>query len=292
MVRMHRILIRLLAGPLLCVPLHAAQAAEPQTRDITLDGRLTLIDVFAPARPTDAAIVFAHGFMRSRITFSDHAAAAAAQGVLALAPDLPYVTDSRKNARALIDLVHQLRAGQLGPPVQRVVLVGFSAGALAALLASHAPGVVGYVGLDAFDRPGGVGLEAARALETPVRLLRAPSSFCNAYGISTPWIDALKRLEADRVIPLATHCDFESPTDRLCQVFCGSADPVRQAEVRQVLQEAVRDWLLMPAAKASTTPTVKLFAAEPAAGVNVNASANSRLTGRAAASPAAVTGAR
>jgi pimeloyl-ACP methyl ester carboxylesterase len=234
---------------------------QPQTRDITLDGRLTLIDLYAPPRPTQAAIVFAHGFMRSRVTFADHAAAMAADGVLALAPDLPYVTDSRKNARALADLVGQLRAGALGPPIERVVLVGFSAGGLAALLAADTPGVVGYVGLDAFDRPGGVGLEAARTLSTPARTLRAPSGFCNAYSISSPWIGALKKLESDRVIDAATHCDFESPTDRACQLFCGRADPARQAIVRQALHQAVRDWLLSPSTQvAAATHFATAFA--------------------------------
>jgi hypothetical protein len=57
----------------------------------------------------------------------------------------------------------------------------------------------------------------------------------------------LKSLVEDRVIDEASHCDFESPTDRLCQVFCGDAAPARQAIVRQTLHDAVRDWLLRPA---------------------------------------------
>jgi hypothetical protein len=40
--------------------------------------------------------------------------------------------------------------------------MGFLAGGLSALLATHALGVVGYIGLDPFDRPGGAGLDAAR----------------------------------------------------------------------------------------------------------------------------------
>lgn len=231
-------LLAMLAGPAL---------AEPQTVDVTLDGQLTLAELHGPGRPTRKAVILVHGFMRSRLTMSDHAAALARDGVLAVVPDLPYVTDSRKNARALADLVGQLRAGTLGPAIEQLVLVGFSAGGLSSLLAADAPGVVGYVGLDAFDRPGGVGLEAARKLDKPARLLRAPSAFCNAYGISSPWIDALKQLQQDRVIADASHCDFESPTDRTCQIFCGKADPARQAVVRQFLHDAVRDWLLAPA---------------------------------------------
>jgi pimeloyl-ACP methyl ester carboxylesterase len=140
------------------VLLAAPACAQPSTIDVTLDQQLTLADIYSPGRPASGAVVLVHGFMRTRATMADHAAALAADGVLAVVPDMPYVTDSRKNARALADLVGQLRAGLLGPAVERVVLAGFSAGGLSTMLAAATPGVVGYVGLDAFDRPGGVGV--------------------------------------------------------------------------------------------------------------------------------------
>jgi pimeloyl-ACP methyl ester carboxylesterase len=232
----------------------ATSATQPSTIDVTLDQQLTLADLYGPPQPTRNAVILVHGFMRNRATMADHAAALAAEGVLAVAPDLPYVTDSRKNARALADLIGQLRAGRLGPPIERVVLVGFSAGGLSALLAADAPGVVGYVGLDAFDRPGGVGLDAARKLVIPARLLRAPGAFCNAYGIAEPWAGALRGLIEDRLIDHASHCDFESPTTRACEVFCGRTDPARQAIVRHTLLLAARDWLLRPATLPAAVP--------------------------------------
>jgi pimeloyl-ACP methyl ester carboxylesterase len=234
----------------------APAPAQPRTIDVTLDQQLTLADVYGPAQPTRSAVILVHGFMRNRATMADHAAALAAEGVFAITPDLPYVTDSRKNARAIADLIGQLRAGLLGPPIERVVLVGFSAGGLSSLLAADAPGVVGYVGLDAFDRPGGVGLEAARKLTIPARLLRAPGAFCNAYGIAQPWSGALRGLVEDRVIEHASHCDFESPTTRACEMFCGRSDPARQAVVRQTLLQAARDWLLRPAVVPAALPIV------------------------------------
>jgi pimeloyl-ACP methyl ester carboxylesterase len=234
---MHRIL-------LLLACLAASAAAGATTVDITLAGRPTQVDVFAPAVPAHSAVVLVHGFMRTRATMAGHAEALAREGVVALAPDMPFWSDSRENARALVDLVAQLRRGEIAGPIERVVLVGFSAGGLAALLAASAPGVVGYVGLDAFDRPGGVGLEAARQLKVPSKLLRAPPSFCNAYGISAPWASALPAPTEDRVLDGATHCDFESPTDRACTLFCGGTDGERQRIVRQTLIEAVQAWLL------------------------------------------------
>ena len=229
------------------------------TVSLSLDGRQTVADVYSPGRPSSTAVVFVHGFMRDRSTFADHARAVAAEGVLAVVPDMPYLTDSRRNARALADLIAQMRGGQLGPPVERVVLVGFSAGGLAALLAADTPGVVGYLGLDPFDRPGGVGLDAARTLDKPARLLRAPSGACNAFAISAPWSSALRRMEGDRVIDQASHCDFESPTDGLCELVCGRADAQRQQIVRRAILQAVRDWLQPAAAIAHAEPVTPLL---------------------------------
>jgi alpha-beta hydrolase superfamily lysophospholipase len=226
-----------------------AAAAEPQTLEVVLAERPVVLDLYLPAAdaPPRGAVVLAHGFTRNRATLAGHAAALAAQGVIAAVPDLPYATDSRANARVLADLVRWLRSGTQTPAVARVVLVGFSAGGLAALLAADAPGVVGYVGLDPFDRPGGVGRDKAAQLRVPARLIRAPSSACNAFAIAEPWVRALRALEEDRVVEGASHCDFESPTDRLCQWICGATDPARQQEVRAALLEAVSRWLYGPA---------------------------------------------
>ncbi len=228
----------------LLFPFLATAQPTALTRDVELTGRPVKIDIRMPAAPSSAAVILVHGFMRSRATMTGHADMLAAAGMVALAPDMPYLTDSRDNARALVELVARLRNGEIAGPIDRVVLVGFSAGGLAALLAASAPGVVGYVGLDAFDRPGGVGLAAARSLKVPSALLRAPPSFCNAYSISAPWAAALPPPSSDRMIDGATHCDFESPTDTVCTLFCGSTDPRRQEAVRTFLLDTLRGWLV------------------------------------------------
>jgi pimeloyl-ACP methyl ester carboxylesterase len=221
--------------------------AQPRTFEMSLAGRKTLVDVTAPdgtrPDPPQGAVILAHGFTRSRATMAGHAAALGQAGFWAVVPDLPYVMDSRDNARALRDLMDALRAGAAGPPLGRFVLVGFSAGGLSALLAADAPGVVGYIGLDPFDRPGGVGLAAARKLQVPAFLLRGPSAACNAYGIADPWLDALPNLVEDRQLDAASHCDFEAPTDRLCRTICGATDAARQAVVREFIVAHVRSLL-------------------------------------------------
>jgi pimeloyl-ACP methyl ester carboxylesterase len=225
----------------------AASAPAPTVScagvDVVLDGRRTRAQVCRPGGTARAAVVLAHGFTRSRATMAGHARMLAGEGLLAVAPDLPYLVDSRDNARAVADLVAQLRAGSFAPPLQRVVLIGFSAGGLAALLACATPGVVGYIGLDPFDRPGGIGRAFAAGVQIPAALLRAPPSACNAYSIAGPWARAFARLEVDRLFDGATHCDFEAPSDVLCRLACGAPDPARQQAIRDEMVRLVRLWL-------------------------------------------------
>jgi pimeloyl-ACP methyl ester carboxylesterase len=198
--------------------------------------------------PVRGAVILTHGFTRSRTTLGGHAAALAAGGILAITPDMPYTFDFNRNAQGLAELVAMLRAGEFGAPVSQVVLVGFSAGGLSSLLAAGTPGVVGYVGLDPFDRTvsdgkGALGLDFAPSLETEAVLLRAPPSRCNAHSVAAPWGQALPALRSDRVIEGASHCDFESPSDWMCEIACGATNPARQAVVRETLIEATDRWL-------------------------------------------------
>ncbi len=223
-------------GGLLALPACAQQNAVVA---FPLSMGTVVADVHRPAGAERRAVVLAHGFLRTRATMSGHAEVLAREGFVVVVPDLPSRVDSRENGRALVELVAAMRAGKAGAAIDKVVLVGFSAGGLATLLAADAPGVAGYVGLDAFDRPGGVGLAAARVLRTPAVLLRGPHAFCNAYGIADPWIAALPVLAEDRLLPGGSHCDFEWPTDRWCELVCGSTNAVRQREIRARLVEAV-----------------------------------------------------
>lgn len=230
-------------------------------------------DASPRSSPPTGAVILVHGFTRSRTTMNGHAAALAADGALVLSVDMPCTFDFACNARALAGLVETVRAGGLAlggarggssvgasvgalgresgaslPPVDRVVLVGFSAGALSSLLAAGTPGVVGYVGLDPFDRtrPDGqiaLGMTVAPTLQTPAVLVRAEPSRCNAQAVAAPWAGVLPELQSDTVIASASHCDFESPTDWICTLACGPADEARQARVGALLRGAVRGWL-------------------------------------------------
>ena len=230
----------------------AAAPAAPlpvQTQVHVLDAQRVTLDVYPAAGAVRGAAILSHGFTGSRRTLAGHSQALADAGVLALTPDLPCTFDFRCNARSLAALVGSLRAcGPFGAPVERIILVGFSAGGLSSLLAANTPGVVGFVGLDPFDRTMSgeaerLGLAAASRLRTEALLLRAPPSRCNAEAVAAPWGTVLPALWRDELIAGSSHCDFESPTDWMCRLACGDTDLARQQRVRQGLRDAAARWM-------------------------------------------------
>jgi len=231
---------------------HAAEPTVkiiPQTQVLNINGHSVEVDLYKPIGPQKGAAILTHGFTRSRTTMGEHAQALAARGVLAITPDMPCTFDFRCNASAITEMVSLLRnTTTFGGSSQRVMLVGFSAGGLSSLLAADTPGVVGFVGLDPFDRvlaneSERAGITASRKLTTEVLLLRAPASRCNANAVAAPWGSELKALWRDDLIASASHCDFEAPTDWKCRLACGDTDPARQLQVRQGLLDAAARWL-------------------------------------------------
>lgn len=233
--------MRLAFAALVATFAFATHANEMRTMDLATGGSSIAVDVHlaASGAPPRGGVVFAHGLMRSREMMAGFAQEMASRGLVAVAADLPAITDARTNAQALRDVVAALRAGKFSAPVDHVVLVGFSMGGLWSVLAADAPGVVGWVGLDPVDLPDARGLEAARALRIPATLVRAPATPCNAYGSAAPWGKAFAQPAGDTLVADATHCDFESPTDIWCRFFCGESDAAREGRVREALVAAV-----------------------------------------------------
>jgi dienelactone hydrolase len=230
---------------------HAEPTAKiiPQTQVVKINGVSIEVDVYKPIGPQKGAAILTHGFTRSRTTMGEHAQALAARGVLAITPDMPCTFDFRCNATAIAELVNRLRNTEtFGSSAQRIMLVGFSAGGLSSLLAADTPGVVGFVGLDPFDRvlaneTEHAGIAASRRLTTEALILRAPASSCNAKAVAAPWGTELKALWRDELIAGASHCDFEAPSDWKCRLACGDTDPARQLQIRQGLLDAATRWL-------------------------------------------------
>ena len=214
----------------------AAPPVTLETATIALPGFDETVDIHRPAAvaPLGTAIV-AHGFGRSRHRHYDLGRALAEAGIVAIVPDLPNVMDLWANGDAVAELVARIEAGAFGlPPVprSRIVLVGTSAGGLAALLAAdRMPGLAGWIGLDPVDRTG-TGTDAAARLAVPAIVLVADNSPCNLFGSGRTLARAAPRLLRTTKIEGASHCDFESPTNNFCRVVCGASAPDRESRVR------------------------------------------------------------
>ena len=222
----------------LYVGIAAAQSAPrtSYTESVELAGEAQRVDVYRPdaESPLGVAIV-AHGFTRSRVQHRDLGRELASAGVIAVIPDLPSVMDLRTNGDAIAELARKLEAGALGlPPVarSRLVLIGTSAGGLATVLAAaKLPGVAGWIGLDPVDRTGS-GSDAASQLIAPAVVMLADASACNLFGSGRSIARAAPHLVRTTVVPGASHCDFEDPTNNFCRVICGVSPPAMQTLIR------------------------------------------------------------
>jgi hypothetical protein len=132
------------------------------------------------------------------------------------------------NAAALRALAHALAP-------QGVIYAGFSAGALAALLAApDDPSARALLLLDLVDA-GARATAIAPALRLPVFALTAAPSACNARGNGQ---GALRTMHDARVWQIvgASHCHFEIPLDAACTALCGgSTEPQEIGRMQAVI---------------------------------------------------------
>ena len=192
--------------------------------------------VYEPAAEPAAAVILGHGFLRSQDRQVGLARALANAGHRVVTLDFcnmrPWNGHHERNAADMRRL-----AKTHGLP-GRTVYAGFSAGALAALLAgADDPDALGIVALDLVDQ-GGLGLAAAARARAPLVGLAGPPAACNADGNGLAAFarrpDPVAPGGPDRsvdVVPGATHCDFEAPTNWLCELACG-ASPALEGESR------------------------------------------------------------
>jgi pimeloyl-ACP methyl ester carboxylesterase len=218
----------------------AAAAVTIDTRPFTLADEATEVDVYLPSvLPPRGLAVIAHGFTRSRGRHGMLAARLAEEGFAVAVPDLPHWVRHEANADAIVALVEAVTAEQ-GLDALPVVLIGTSAGGLAALLATdRVPRLALWIGLDPVDTFG-ISEGAARNLQAPALVLRAPSGPCNVGGSARRIAAWLPKRRTER-IDGASHCDFEDTTNWRCESVCGPADAARQALIVDAAVNAVRE---------------------------------------------------
>jgi dienelactone hydrolase len=222
----------------------APAAAAVQTRLLTLAGHAAAVDVYAPATAPRALAVIAHGFTRSRGQHVVLATRLAQEGFLVAVPALPHWVRHGANADAIVALVAAMAADE-GLETLPVVLIGTSAGGLAALLATdRVPRLALWVGLDPVDALG-QSKAVARNLRATAVVLRAPNGACNVVGSARRIAAWLPDGHTEQRIDGASHCDFEDTTNWRCESICGPADAARQSlivtQTVKVAREAIAD---------------------------------------------------
>jgi len=191
---------------------------------------------YQPGRPrVEGMVILGHGFLRSQEHMAGMARALAAAGLVAVTLDFcqarPWEGGHYGNGLDMVRLARQLGAG-------RVVYVGFSAGALAALIAGRQdPGALGIITLDLVDDHG-LGLRLVEGLGKPLVGLMGEPSRCNAQANGLPILVASRLGHTER-IPGAGHCDFETPSDWLCELLCGPSGQVPGIN-RVIIQATLR----------------------------------------------------
>ena len=175
---------------------------------------------YTPSGSTPVArVILAHGFSRTAANMAGWGAHLATWGVEALVPDLCHSaiwdTDHEQNG---LDMVGLNVAVGGGP----VVYAGYSAGGLAATVAAatdtHA---IGLVGIDLVDA-GDVAVSFAGDVTAPIWGVLGDSGFCNTNNNGLAVYAAAPSAIVARLHG-ADHCDFESPTDWVCELGCPDA---------------------------------------------------------------------
>jgi len=235
-----------LAWPL-ALAASAGERYSVATYSLELAGAVEQVDVYRPAASRyEGVVVLAHGFARSRVRHRDLGRALAEAGVVAVVPDLPSVVNTWGNGDALARFVEDLERGAVPSLVVRrehVVLIGTSAGGLASLLAAaQLPGLAGWIGLDPVDRTGS-GTRAAAKLQSPAIVMLAEPSMCNLVTSGRAIADALPKRWRTVEVTDASHCDFEDPTNNLCQAMCGRSSDATREEIRNEVVVTTRELL-------------------------------------------------
>ena len=192
--------------------------------------------LYRPEHPrTEALVVLAHGFLRNQDRMAGLAQALAAAGIPTAT--LSLCSSRLLDGRHITNGVDMRRlAGRLH--ARQVVYAGFSSGGLAALVAGRLdPNTRGILTLDLVDA-GGIGTGIARKLDKPLLGLVGEPAACNSYNNGLAVFAASPQAQLTRVSG-ASHCDFESPSDWLCELVCDGPGFGSEMRRRTIIDRSV-----------------------------------------------------
>lgn len=154
-------------------------------------------------------VIIAHGFLRNSTNMVDWGGHLGSWGFNALVIEMCHFADHQQNGMAIAEL-----SSNLG--LTDVLYLGFSAGGLASLVAAANSNPLGVMTLDPVDDFSSTGSTLGGQISSTVLGLIGEPSDCNSQNNS---IGLLQTVGADHVFRVtdADHCDFEAPTDDLCE---------------------------------------------------------------------------
>lgn len=185
-------------------------------------GCAVAFEVYRPAAArTDTLVVLGHGFGSSLSWMRGWAERWASFGVptaiLGFCNSTPFNGRHDRNAKDMVALARALHDGP-------VLYAGFSAGGLAAFLATTAdPRATAYLGLDAVDS-GRLALAAKGGFAVPALFVLGEPGACNAKGNMLPAIPSRPTARVLRV-KHALHGHFQDPYDPRVETVCGKVVP-------------------------------------------------------------------
>lgn len=207
-----------------------------QDSRVTGSGCTLVSTVVAPEQPVGRVILL-HGFMRSGQNMLGWAEHLASWGLQVQVPDLCWsglTPDPELNAQDVLELAE-------GQPV---ALVGHSAGGLSALIAASSGQVEALVGLDPVEQQGQDHSALSGQVSAPTLALFGSPGSCNGEGNGVVLFEGVPGADLYDLAG-AGHCDFESPTDGLCEAFCaGPQSEISDESRRQALAGLVTAWVL------------------------------------------------
>ena len=165
-------------------------------------------------------VILAHGFQGNRGSMAGWAQHIASWGLEVVTPDLCHATAMDSNhAQNGVDLI----ALRQHLSIDEVVYAGYSAGGLAAFLAtSNDTAATAVLGLDMVDNSN-LGVGAAANVSVPAHNVVAEPAMCNSSANGVAVFNAAAQGRVVRVTE-ADHCDFQNPGDFFCG-FCSAPNP-------------------------------------------------------------------
>jgi pimeloyl-ACP methyl ester carboxylesterase len=233
---------------------------QVSTEEIILNG--ASVTFYIPEGLVDIPVaIWSPGFARSPDNHIDAAARMASWGILVATWPLSTFSDHEANGMAIVEeYLPATQSRYTSLLSNQVILIGHSAGGLASILGAAKVDaitpVAAIIGLDLTD-VNDIGESAGAAVQAPALLLAGEPSLCNSDGSGRDLAGTLAGEVWLLEVLGANHCDFESNTDWLCTLSCGTEDINRQEIIQQyaiawALEKTVggaSDWVYGPQAE-------------------------------------------